>query len=48
MALIEPGDEVIIFQPYYDSYANTVLLAQGVPVYVTLNMVNFINIDLCY
>src|ERR687893_1086139 len=27
LALCEPGDEVVTFQPYYDSYAATVALA---------------------
>lgn len=39
MALIEEGDEVIIFQPYYDSFVTTVMLAKGTPVFVTLNIV---------
>ena len=29
-ALIEPGDELIVFEPYYDSYAASVLVAHGV------------------
>jgi N-succinyldiaminopimelate aminotransferase len=29
LALIEPGDEVILFEPYYDSYAACVALAGG-------------------
>lgn len=29
-ALIEPGDELIVFEPYYDSYAAGVLVAHGV------------------
>jgi N-succinyldiaminopimelate aminotransferase len=36
LALIEPGDEVIAFEPYYDSYAACVALAGGVRVPVTL------------
>ncbi|NNG04912.1 MAG: aminotransferase, partial [Inquilinus sp.] len=34
--LIEPGDEVVLFQPLYDSYAPIVRRAGGVPRYVTL------------
>ena len=30
LALCEPGDEVVAFQPYYDSYAATVALAGAV------------------
>lgn len=35
-ALIEPGDEVILFEPAYDAYAPLVRRAGGVPVFVTL------------
>ena len=30
LALVQPGDEVVMFEPYYDSYAATVTLAGGV------------------
>jgi N-succinyldiaminopimelate aminotransferase len=30
LALCEPGDEVVTFEPYYDSYAATIALASGV------------------
>src|SRR5262245_34244416 len=30
LALCEPGDEVVTFQPYYDSYAATIALANAV------------------
>jgi aspartate aminotransferase len=32
--LVNPGDEVIIFSPYWVSYADLVILAEGVPVFV--------------
>jgi methionine aminotransferase len=35
-ALVRPGDEVLLFQPAYDSYAPAVQLSGGNPVYVTL------------
>lgn len=35
-ALVHPGDEVILIQPAYDSYAPAVQLNGGVPRYVTL------------
>jgi methionine aminotransferase len=35
-ALVRPGDEVILFQPAYDSYTPAVQLSGGRPVYVTL------------
>jgi aspartate/methionine/tyrosine aminotransferase len=36
MALIEPGDEVVLFQPLYDAYLPLVLRAGGVPRFVSL------------
>ena len=35
-ALVHPGDEVLLFQPAYDSYAPAVRLSGGTPVFVTL------------
>lgn len=36
MGLVNPGDEVIVFEPVYDSYINSVKMAGGTPVAVTL------------
>ncbi|HWE42215.1 MAG TPA: aminotransferase class I/II-fold pyridoxal phosphate-dependent enzyme [Gemmatimonadaceae bacterium] len=36
MALIDPGDEVIIFEPFYENYGPDCLLAGAVPKYVPL------------
>jgi N-succinyldiaminopimelate aminotransferase len=36
MGLINPGDEVILFEPFYDSYLPGVLFAGGVPRFYTL------------
>jgi N-succinyldiaminopimelate aminotransferase len=36
LALVEPGDEVIAFEPYYDSYAACISMAGGTRVPVTL------------
>jgi aspartate/methionine/tyrosine aminotransferase len=41
MALIEPGDEVVLFQPMYDAYLPLVLRAGGVPKFVTLKPPHF-------
>ena len=30
LALVQPGDEVVTFEPYYDSYAASIALARGV------------------
>ena len=35
-AFVHPGDEVLMFQPAYDSYPPAVILSGGKPVYVTL------------
>lgn len=35
-ALVEPGDEVILIEPFYDSYPASVIMAGGTPVYVPL------------
>jgi len=36
LALLNPGDEVIIFEPYYGYHVNTLLAAQAKPVFVRL------------
>ncbi len=41
LALIEPGDEVVLFQPMYDCYLPLVLRAGGVPKLVTLKPPHF-------
>lgn len=35
-AVVRPGDEVLLFEPAYDSYVPAIELNGGVPVYVTL------------
>lgn len=41
LALLEPGDEVIVLEPYYDSYAATISMAGGVRRPVTLRAPHF-------
>jgi N-succinyldiaminopimelate aminotransferase len=41
LALLEPGDEVIAFEPFYDSYAACVAMAGGVRVPLTLRAPDF-------
>jgi N-succinyldiaminopimelate aminotransferase len=36
MALVNPGDEVVVFEPFYDSYVPSILMAGGVPRFYTL------------
>lgn len=42
--IINPGDEVILFEPYYDAYISDVILAGGIPKFVTLHKPDF-NFD---
>jgi aspartate/methionine/tyrosine aminotransferase len=41
LALIEPGDEVVLFEPMYDAYLPLVLRAGGIPRFVTLKPPHF-------
>lgn len=41
IGLVDPGDEVILIEPYYDSYPAVVAMAGGVPRYVTLRAPDF-------
>ncbi len=41
MALVDRGDEVIVFEPAYDSYVPAIRLAGGTPVYVQLTKPDF-------
>ncbi len=36
LALVNPGDEVIVFEPYYENYGPDAILAGATPVYVPL------------
>ncbi|MCI0363202.1 MAG: aminotransferase class I/II-fold pyridoxal phosphate-dependent enzyme [Phycisphaerales bacterium] len=41
LGLVNPGDEVILFEPYYDSYRACVAMAGAVPRFVTLRPPDF-------
>jgi N-succinyldiaminopimelate aminotransferase len=41
IGLVDPGDEVIALEPYYDSYAATIAMAGGIRVPVTLRAPDF-------
>ena len=43
--LVKPGDEVILFEPFFDLYVNQVKLAGGTPVYVPLTFVPYDDND---
>jgi len=45
MALLNPGDEVIIFSPYWVSYEEQVKIADGVPVFVELDESKNFEVD---
>jgi aminotransferase len=38
LALLDPGDEVILFEPYYGYHLNTLLAVGAVPQYVTMSI----------
>lgn len=40
-AIINPGDEIILFEPAYDSYAPSVKINGGIPVFVPLKKADF-------
>ncbi len=41
LGLIDPGDEVVVIEPYYDSYPVGIALAGAIPRYVTLRRPDF-------
>ena len=36
MALLNPGDEVILFEPFYAYHVQAILAVEAVPIYVTM------------
>jgi len=40
-SIVTSGDEVIIFEPAYDSYVPDILSNGGIPVYIPLNPINY-------
>jgi len=41
LGLLDPGDEVILIEPFYDSYPAALAMARAVPRYVTLRFPDF-------
>lgn len=41
MAVVKPGDEVVVLEPCYDSYAPAIRLSGGSPIYVPLALPDF-------
>jgi N-succinyldiaminopimelate aminotransferase len=40
-SIVDPGDEVIVFEPFYDCYVPLIQMAGGIPVPVTLHAPSF-------
>jgi aminotransferase len=45
MALVDPGDEVIVFEPYYENYGPDTILCNAKPVYVPLSPGEPLDLD---
>ena len=45
LALVNPGDEVIVFEPFYENYGPDTILADAQPVYVPLEPGQPLDLD---
>ena len=45
MSIVDPGDEVIVFEPYYENYGPDAILCDAQPVYVPLPVTGQIDLD---
>ncbi|MEO5509193.1 MAG: aminotransferase class I/II-fold pyridoxal phosphate-dependent enzyme [Longimicrobiales bacterium] len=45
LALIDPGDEVLIFEPFYENYGPDAILCDAVPVFLPLSMDEPLDFD---
>lgn len=41
-AMVNPGDEVIVLEPFYDSYVASIQMAGGIPIPVTMHAPDFL------
>lgn len=41
MAIVNPGDKIILFSPFYEAYATDALLCGAEPIYVSLKGDNY-------
>src|SRR5688500_3470516 len=45
LALVNPGEEVIVFEPFYENYGPDTILADATPVYVPLEPGTTLNLE---
>ncbi len=45
LAVIDPGDEVIVFEPFYENYGADTVLSRAVPSYVVLDPADDFRLD---
>src|SRR5688572_11573459 len=45
LAVVDPGDEVIVFEPFYENYGPDTILADAKPVYVPLEPGRALDLD---
>ena len=45
LAIVDPGDEVIIFEPYYENYWPDTILCSAEPVFVQMDLTGEIDLD---
>jgi len=45
LALVDPGDEVVVFEPFYENYGPDAILCGGAPVYVPLRAGEPLDLD---
>jgi aminotransferase len=45
LSIVDPGDEVIVFEPYYENYGPDAILCEAQPVYVPLPVTGQIDLE---